>query len=123
MREQMRQQSLSMSSASLPKVKGEEEIQEELLEEEKEEEVIAAPNPSVDNINPLDNIKPLVDNKPKHSPEKEPTESIIPKSSPKGPASKLTRKKSNTASTLGVSGVIGAVGAGINSMFQFEWEI
>merc|ERR550539_637930 len=109
MRELMRQQSLSMSSASLPKVKGEEEIQEELLEEEKEEEVIAAPNPSVDNINPLDNIKPLVDNKPKHSPEKEPTESIIPKSSPKGPASKLTRKKSNTASTLGVSGVIGAV--------------
>merc|ERR550539_970878 len=99
MRELMRQQSLSMSAASLPNVKGEEQIQEELLEEE----VIAAPNPSVDNINPL------VDNKPKHSPEKEPTESIIPKSSPKGPASKLTRKKSNTASTLGVSGVIGAV--------------
>merc|ERR1719204_694839 len=104
MRELMRQQSLSMSAASLPKVKGEEEIQEDL----EEEEVIAAPNPSVDNINPLDNIKPLVDNKPKHSPENEPTESIIPKSSPKGPASKLTRKKSNTSSTLGVSGVIGA---------------
>lgn len=133
MRELLRQQK-SDSSISVPVVipgLGEEEVKEEDLDDFMDD--LAAPaadahrsKKSANKKPPLDIIPPTVNNEnppsSSHDDDAEEAESIIPLSkvgNTKITRTKLTRKK--TSSTLGV---IGAVGAGISSLFPGrEWKI